>query len=102
MQKQAPNAVFAASLNGTSGGESNNSGVFRSTDSGLTQIVRKGHWAYDLGMKRLSCVFCIFAPRKQLTIAARANPELLVQYQQVEREIGHTFKADLALAEIEP
>ena len=28
------------------------------------------HWAYDRGMKRLSCRFCIFAPRSQLLLAA--------------------------------
>lgn len=51
------------------------------------------HRAYDLGMPRLSCVFCIFAPRKALIIAGINNPELLDQYIEVERKINHTFKA---------
>jgi len=49
------------------------------------------HWAYDLGMERLSCVFCILARKSDLLIAARANPELLDTYVELEREIGHTF-----------
>lgn len=51
------------------------------------------HRAYDLGMPRLSCVFCIFAPRKALIIAGINNPELLNEYVAVEQRIGHTFKA---------
>ena len=57
--------------------------------------------AYDLGMGRLSCVFCIFAPKQQLVLAGKHNPELLAQYVQVEQEIGHTFKADLSLAQVQ-
>ena len=59
------------------------------------------HYAYDLGMPRLSCCFCIFAPKAALILAGRANPELLEQYVQVEKRIGHTFRKDLALAEIQ-
>ena len=59
------------------------------------------HYAYDLGMPRLSCCFCIFAPKAALILAGRANPELLEQYVQVEKKIGHTFRKDLALAEIQ-
>lgn len=50
------------------------------------------HTAYDLGMPRLSCVFCIFAPRAALIIAGKANPELLDEYCALETEIGHTFQ----------
>lgn len=35
------------------------------------------HPAYDLGMPRLSCVFCIFAPRSALILAGHHNKELL-------------------------
>jgi 3'-phosphoadenosine 5'-phosphosulfate sulfotransferase (PAPS reductase)/FAD synthetase len=75
-----------------------------STDQVWARIRQSGtryHPAYDLGMGRLSCVFCIFAPRQQLVLAGRHNPELLEQYVQVEREIGHTFKADLSLAQVQ-
>jgi len=58
------------------------------------------HSAYDLGMPRLSCVFCIFAPEHALKIAGRANPELLDEYAAVEAEIGHTFKADFAIGDV--
>jgi hypothetical protein len=51
-------------------------------------------------MPRLSCCFCIFAPKKALEIAGRENPELLRTYVQVEAEIGHRFRQDLSLAEV--
>ena len=35
------------------------------------------HFAYDLRMPRLSCAFCIYAPRKALVLAGKHNPELL-------------------------
>jgi len=58
------------------------------------------HGAYDLGMKRLSCCFCIFAPRGALMIAGKHNPELLDEYVAVEKEIGHTFQNGKSLADI--
>jgi 3'-phosphoadenosine 5'-phosphosulfate sulfotransferase (PAPS reductase)/FAD synthetase len=58
------------------------------------------HYAYDLGMPRLSCVFCIFAPEAALLIAGKHNPELLEEYVGVEQRTGHTFKANLSLAAI--
>lgn len=50
------------------------------------------HSAYDRGMPRLSCVFCVLAGRRELVIAARENPALAQEYIRVEREVGHTFK----------
>ncbi len=73
------------------------------------QIAQSGtryHPAYDLGMPRLSCCFCIFAPREALLIAGKANPDLLAEYAAVEAEIGHQFrgepgkKGSLSLADI--
>lgn len=52
------------------------------------------HKAYDLGMPRLSCVFCIYAGFDALTIAGIANPELLDKYCDVEDETGYVFKID--------
>lgn len=49
------------------------------------------HPAYALGMPRLSCVFCIFAPQPALILAGKHNPELLAEYVRVEQKIGHTF-----------
>jgi 3'-phosphoadenosine 5'-phosphosulfate sulfotransferase (PAPS reductase)/FAD synthetase len=59
------------------------------------------HPAYDLGMPRLSCCFCIFAPRSALLLAGRHNPELLAEYVRVEKQIGHTFRRELPLAAIQ-
>ena len=50
------------------------------------------HKAYDLGMPRLSCVFCIFAPKAALIIAGQHNPELLDRYVAVEKKIGKTIQ----------
>ena len=58
------------------------------------------HPAYDLGMPRLSCVFCIFSPRAALLLAGKHNRELLEEYVALEREIGHTFKKGFKLESI--
>jgi 3'-phosphoadenosine 5'-phosphosulfate sulfotransferase (PAPS reductase)/FAD synthetase len=49
------------------------------------------HWAYDKGMERLSCVFCIYASRSDLAIAASLNRGLLEEYVQLERDCRSTF-----------
>jgi len=59
------------------------------------------HPAYDLGMPRLSCCFCIFAPRSALLLAGQHNPRLLAEYVAVERRIGHRFRKELPLADIQ-
>lgn len=64
-------------------------------DSGV-----RHHRAYDLGMPRLSCAFCIFAPKTALMIAGSFNPELLDEYVAVEQEIGHTFTHKLPIADV--
>jgi 3'-phosphoadenosine 5'-phosphosulfate sulfotransferase (PAPS reductase)/FAD synthetase len=58
------------------------------------------HPAYDEGMPRLSCVFCVLAGRRELVLAARLNPELAAAYVQVEKQVGHTFKKGQSIAEI--
>lgn len=58
------------------------------------------HRAYNLGMPRLSCVFCIFSPFDALVIAGKENPELLDEYIEVEEEIGHTFRDKFSLKEV--
>jgi 3'-phosphoadenosine 5'-phosphosulfate sulfotransferase (PAPS reductase)/FAD synthetase len=58
------------------------------------------HFAYDLGMPRLSCCFCIFAPFDALVIAGQNNPELLDKYVAAEKRMGHTFKAKESLADV--
>jgi 3'-phosphoadenosine 5'-phosphosulfate sulfotransferase (PAPS reductase)/FAD synthetase len=59
------------------------------------------HPAYDLGMPRLSCVFCIFAPRPALLIAGQHNAQLLAEYVAVEQRIGHRFRLNQPLIEIQ-
>lgn len=58
------------------------------------------HYAYDLGMPRLSCCFCIFAPRPALLLAGHHNPELLDEYVRIEQAIDHTFRQDVTLIQI--
>lgn len=67
------------------------------------EIRRSGlphHPAYDAGMPRLSCVFCVLAGRRELLLAARLNPALAAEYAAVEEQVRHTFKADLSIAEL--
>lgn len=52
------------------------------------------HPAYDLGMPRLSCVFCIFSPFDALVTAGMSNPKLLDKYVRVEKKIKHNFRKD--------
>lgn len=59
------------------------------------------HKAYDLGMSRLSCVFCIFSPPAALMIAGRNNPELLAEYVTAEKEMGHTFRKDFPIEKVQ-
>lgn len=79
------------------------------TDEVWARIKASGvphHPAYDLGMPRLSCCFCIFAPKAALMKAGQANRALLDEYVAVEERIGHQFrgkpgsKSGLALREI--
>jgi 3'-phosphoadenosine 5'-phosphosulfate sulfotransferase (PAPS reductase)/FAD synthetase len=59
------------------------------------------HYAYDLGMPRLSCVFCVFAPKEALLLAGYHNRALLRDYVAVEQKIGHTFQHKKPLVQIE-
>jgi len=58
------------------------------------------HYAYDLGMPRLSCVFCIYASEDALLLAGEHNRELLAEYVRVEKAISHDFKHHLPIARI--
>jgi 3'-phosphoadenosine 5'-phosphosulfate sulfotransferase (PAPS reductase)/FAD synthetase len=59
------------------------------------------HYAYDLGMPRLSCVFCIFAPKEALLLAGYHNRTLLAEYVAVEQRIGHQFQHNKPLVQIQ-
>jgi 3'-phosphoadenosine 5'-phosphosulfate sulfotransferase (PAPS reductase)/FAD synthetase len=58
------------------------------------------HKAYDLGMPRLSCCFCIFSPFDALVIAGINNPELLDKYVETEKKIGHSFRDGFEIASV--
>ncbi len=58
------------------------------------------HRAYDLGMGRLSCAFCVLASNDALLLAAHHNRALLDQYVAVEEKIGHSFKHKLPILQI--
>lgn len=58
------------------------------------------HPAYDLGMPRLSCRFCILASESALVRSAQLNPELAAAYVRLEQRIGHRFRSDLSMADV--
>lgn len=58
------------------------------------------HPAYDEGMSRLSCRFCVLASARDLSIARRLSPDVADQYIAVENTIGHTFQNGRALSSI--
>lgn len=58
------------------------------------------HFAYDLGMPRLSCMFCVFSPLDALVIAGRHNPELLDKYIEAEEKTGHLFRHKFSIKEV--
>jgi 3'-phosphoadenosine 5'-phosphosulfate sulfotransferase (PAPS reductase)/FAD synthetase len=78
--------------------------IFTWSEQEVWRAIRRSgvrhHPAYDAGMPRLSCVFCVLSGRKELILAARLNPSLAEKYLAVENEVGHTFQAVLSMAEI--
>lgn len=66
----------------------------------IRQAGTRHHWAYDAGMPRLSCCFCVLASRSALVRAAQLNPDLASEYVAVEVEIGHRFTVSHSIAEI--
>lgn len=58
------------------------------------------HWAYDLGMPRLSCSFCMLAGKAPLTLAGHYNRARLVAKVDLEDELGEPFKKDAPLREV--
>lgn len=58
------------------------------------------HPAYDSGMRRLSCSFCVLADEDSLITAARLRPQLAERYLALEQYVGHTFKHGLSMARI--
>ncbi|MGI5201579.1 phosphoadenosine phosphosulfate reductase family protein [Spirillospora sp. CA-108201] len=57
------------------------------------------HWIY-LFLSRLSCRFCIVAPREQLIQAARLDPQGARQRARLAERMGHDFKHELNLWDV--
>jgi hypothetical protein len=51
-------------------------------------------------MSRLSCSFCVLANEADLICAARLRPDMAKVYVDLEADIGHRFKPDLAMADV--
>lgn len=66
----------------------------------IAQAGTRYHWAYDAGMPRLSCSFCVLASKSALVLAAQLRPELAQEYADVEARIDHRFRNDLSMADI--
>lgn len=49
------------------------------------------HYAYALGNDRLSCVFCLFGSKGDLRNGRRHRPELLQQYDAMEKHTDYTM-----------
>ena len=78
--------------------------IFDWTETKVWDTIRasgvRHHPAYDAGMPRLSCVFCVLAGERELRLAARLNPALADEYAAVEERIGHTFQNGRSMASI--
>lgn len=74
------------------------------TEEQVWSVVRASgvphHPAYDLGMPRLSCSFCVLASQPALVRAAQLRPELAAEYAAIEERIGHDFKHKLPMRDI--
>jgi 3'-phosphoadenosine 5'-phosphosulfate sulfotransferase (PAPS reductase)/FAD synthetase len=66
----------------------------------IRQAGTRHHYAYDLGMPRVSCVLCVYATPAALTIGAKHNPDLAADYAAAERRMGHTFRDGFSIAEL--
>ena len=74
-----------------------------SADQVWEQIRRSGvphHPAYDAGMPRLSCCFCVLGSKSALIRAAQLRPDLADRYVAVEARVRSRFRQDLSMAEI--
>jgi 3'-phosphoadenosine 5'-phosphosulfate sulfotransferase (PAPS reductase)/FAD synthetase len=67
---------------------------------GASRITDLVHPAYAAGMPRLSCRFCVLAPKAALVTSARLNPDLAEEYARVERSVDHRFRMDCSMAEV--
>ncbi|NUL25958.1 phosphoadenosine phosphosulfate reductase family protein [Streptomyces lunaelactis] len=67
------------------------------------EIARSGlpyHEAYDWGMSRLSCSFCVLGCEADVVLAARLRPKKAAEYVAVEKKVGADFKNGLSMRQI--
>ncbi|MFH8465961.1 phosphoadenosine phosphosulfate reductase family protein [Streptomyces sp. NPDC017991] len=67
------------------------------------EIARSGlpyHEAYDWGMSRLSCSFCVLGCEADVVLAARLRPKKADEFVAVEKKVGADFKHGLSMAQI--
>lgn len=57
----------------------------------IASVGQKPHWAYEKGMSRLSCCFCIMSNKEDLTTAAKLNPDLYKKYVSLEKTTGQVM-----------
>lgn len=78
--------------------------IFDWTEAQVWETIRDSgvryHPAYDAGMPRLSCMFCVLAGERELVLSARLNPGPAREYADVEERIGHTFQNGRSMAQI--
>ena len=65
-----------------------------------TQALGFENLDHPLVRKSLSCVFCVFAGRREFVLAARLNPVLLQDYIAVEQQVRSDFKHSLSMKDI--
>jgi 3'-phosphoadenosine 5'-phosphosulfate sulfotransferase (PAPS reductase)/FAD synthetase len=58
------------------------------------------HYAYDLGICRVGCVFCFYKTRAELALSALHNPELADAFAAMEVEARSTFKHGLSMSDV--
>ena len=78
--------------------------IFHWTDDDVWARIKETgiryHKAYDLGMSRLSCAFCVFASKADLKISARHNRALAEEYVALEELTRSRFTMAHSMAEI--
>lgn len=57
----------------------------------IAHVDQQPHWAYERGMSRLSCCFCIMSSKADLITAANLNPTLYRRYVELERSTGQVM-----------
>ena len=58
------------------------------------------HWAYGVGMPRLSCAICVHASFDGLVLAGRHNTGLLEQWVEIERGFERPWSSRFTLADV--